>query len=218
MRNPIQIVRVAVNFFRIVGNPNRLTTVFKFNEALLKVSTPTERNQWVEDFSKRGLASNALQERVRLGDIDFGALGKLPESTLGGAYARFMFKSGLNVGAVNGRVNGESDVEYFMSHLYETHDIWHVIAGFDADLVGEAGLMTFTITQYVSHAAPFLIAAILMHTALFKVEMLPRVVGAIADGWRRGKNAKNLVGQDWKSRWNEPLSEVRSQLHVQFAN
>lgn len=41
-----------------------------------------------------------------------------------------------------------NDVVYGELRLSQTHDLWHVITGFDTTVVGEIGLQAFHLTQF----------------------------------------------------------------------
>jgi ubiquinone biosynthesis protein Coq4 len=107
-----------------------------------------------------------------------------------------------------------SDVDYVVAHLYETHDLWHVVTGFDTDPAGEAGLQAFYLAQQRSYLPFFVLSAVLMNTALFAYEEKERRFDALTSGWILGKHAAPLFGLDWQAHLERSLVDVRNELRL----
>ena len=65
---------------------------------------------------------------------------------LGHASASYLHESGIEVDFY--RVLAvEDDASYFLLRMRQTHDIWHLVAGFHTDVPGELGLKAFELAQ-----------------------------------------------------------------------
>jgi len=84
--------------------------------------------------------------------IDLDALQSLEEGCLGQVFAEHCRNRGINPNLVNVPIEQESD--WLLNHLFQTHDIWHVLTGWSNDEVGEVGLAGFYCGQLGS--PPFL--------------------------------------------------------------
>lgn len=98
---------------------------------------------------------------------------------------------------------------YVRAHLYETHDVWHVLTGFATDVAGELGLQAFYVAQLPGRLAPALVAGGLVNMILFDFGARDARMRAIVRGWLLGKRARPLFGGRWAELWEEPLDEVR---------
>ena len=92
---------------------------------------------------------------------------------------------------------------FIRAHLYETHDVWHAVTGFGADVAGELGLQAFYGAQAPSTLPLFLLAMGFLNTAIYSPDERERRIDAIARGWEMGRNAQALFGVRWDELWGE---------------
>jgi ubiquinone biosynthesis protein Coq4 len=207
--------KVAYSFARVVRNPDRLDEVFAIADTLSEVE-PEVIEQMRHEFAKDPDGRKALSTRPRIGKIELADLEKLPPGTLGRAFAEHMRKNGLDPAAMP-IVESKDEIEFIRAHLYETHDIWHVLTGFDADVAGELGLQAFYMTQLSGKLPTVLLALGFLNAALYAHEDRDRRMSAIVRGWTIGRRAKKLFGADWSSLWPVPLAEVRRRFAIDVA-
>jgi len=110
----------------------------------------------------------------------------------------------------------ESDAHYLELRLSQTHDLWHIITGFDTSIAGEIGLQAFHLPQFPYPLATFLVGTSLISTSLREPEMLPSLLEAIAQGFQMGKTAKSLFAQKWEEGWEKPLTQWQAELNIQL--
>lgn len=139
--------------------------------------------------------------------VDFEALARLPEDTLGAAYARFMQSRGLTPDIFNARGELSREV-YVIKRLRQTHDLWHVLTGIDTDVPGELELQAFTFTQLWLPSAFILVT----FGALRWLHKWPSLPFRVLRGMVKGLRAKLLSPLQWEARWSTPLAELRRQL------
>jgi ubiquinone biosynthesis protein Coq4 len=211
MRNPVHIAELVLSFVRLTADLDRLDRVFAINETLMKLRSRRDTARVLDELRASPTAARALEARHRLGVLDPDALAAMAPETLGGAYGRFMVARDLRPESLPDRYDG-SDMDYLLAHFYETHDLWHVVTGFDTDPAGEAGLQAFYLAQQRSYLPFFVISAILLNTAIYAYEDKHARLDAIAEGWRLGKQARCLVGLDWRPLLERDLERVREDL------
>jgi ubiquinone biosynthesis protein Coq4 len=166
----------------------------------------------VDRLSRFPQCQQAFQTRPCLGNLNFVELEQLPADTLGHNYAVQMLKMGimpLQIPEV------DSDVKYLSAHITETHDLWHVVTGFDTDILGEIQLESFYMAQL--EASRFWLALItknLLKKVIGDIESSNDYLDAIVRGYRMGKHAQPLFGINWKEIWETPLADIRTQLNI----
>lgn len=169
----------------------------------------------MEGYRRMPHGARALQEKPRLGKIDLETLGKLPEGTLGHEYARFMRRHGLDPASLPLKPV-ESDATFVEAHLRETHDLWHVVTGFEPNVAGELGLQAFYLAQFPNRVALAILSAGLMNTLLYAFDDSVARMTQIARGWLLGRQARPLFGTHWKELWATPIAEVRARLGLEL--
>lgn len=145
---------------------------------------------------------------------DLETLLTYPPNSLGYIYAAQMKKTGFDPNLHAG-MTAESDAHYIELRLSQTHDLWHIVTGFDTSEIGEIGLQAFHLPQFPYPLATLLIASNLLTSTLMKPEMLPNLLVAIAQGFQMGKAAKPLFAQKWEEGWEKPLTQWQAELNIQ---
>ena len=203
-------LRLVKAFAQVARDPRRLDQVFALADAGLSDDV-IENILTSVRAHEQGRA--ALRDRPRLDTPPLETLARLPHGTLGQAYAAHARRNGIDPHKLPRR-DTPDERSYFLPHLIETHDVWHVVAGFDTDVAGELGLMSFYAAQSPGKVPVLIIIAGLVATARTGMHDKDRRFEAIATGWRRGRSAKPLFGARWSEMWAMPLASVREQFNV----
>ncbi|ACK73178.1 conserved hypothetical protein [Gloeothece citriformis PCC 7424] len=137
-----------------------------------------------------------------------------PKDSFGYIYASYLIEKGYDPDLYSDIVIN-SDGSYVEARISQTHDIWHIITGFDTSIIGEIGLQAFHLPQFPYPLATMLIANSLMFATLAAPETLPNLLDAIAQGWEMGKKAKPLFAQKWEQAWDKPLIQWQRELNIE---
>ena len=151
--------------------------------------------------------------RGYLPPIDVAALAKLPEGSFGRAYADHMIGHELTPFGVSEGFDPEMlRRNTFAARYAVTHDIFHVLLGFDMKLPGEMGVLAFAVAQgYASVQKLGLALALVLYPLLAPLEA-GRTFRCFREGWRLGRAAKFMLGVRFEEWWERPLAEVRGDL------
>lgn len=208
--SPLNLAKAAIAFGQIVRDPNQLGKVFELRAAL--ESKPL-LDKVIGDLKQDELARKALVELPRVGKIDLAALSRLPEGTLGHEFALHMKRANLDPSALPA-LEAHDAYGFVSAHLYETHDIWHAITGFGADIPGELGLQAFYYAQFSAGLSAAILAAGFLNTMLYSLEDRFTRMDAIVLGYAMGRRANKLFGFRWAEHWHRPLADVRADLGI----
>jgi ubiquinone biosynthesis protein Coq4 len=209
--NPVHITRAVRSGVRIARDPSRLDEVFNLFDAGSKLLEGSEASKRILASLKRdALGVSAFRDRPRL-DVDLVQLRSLPVGTLGYEFAAHMDRLGLDPAALP-KLAPSDEFNYVVAYLYDTHDVWHVVTGFSADVAGELGLQAFYLAQFPATLAAMILLAGFANTLFLNFEDRDARMTAITRGWLLGKRASSLFGVRWNDLWSTPLSEVRAQL------
>jgi ubiquinone biosynthesis protein Coq4 len=145
---------------------------------------------------------------------DLDLLARCPEGSLGRSYVAFMRAARLDPAALP-LPEAKDCLSYFVYRLRKTHDVFHVVTGFDAKQLGEIGLQAFYLAQYprIGHSC-VLTADILDHVRNRPLEESFRFWEALVHGFQMGRQARPLMGVLWERKWDEPLDDVRHELGI----
>jgi ubiquinone biosynthesis protein Coq4 len=160
------------------------------------------------------LAAKLAPVRGYAPTLDLAALRRLPAGTLGHAYATFLDANGIVPLAVSPPVRERFRDDPYALRYAATHDLHHVLTGFDTTLAGEAGVLAFNVAQ---GTAPVGRWALLFVRILFTLAA-PWRARAIAANVRRGLamgDAAELVMAAPLESWlDQPIDDVRRRVAV----
>jgi ubiquinone biosynthesis protein COQ4 len=97
---------------------------------------------------------------------------------------------------------------YVIQRLRQTHDLWHVVTGYDTDAASEIALQAFTFAQVRAPSSAILAVLGTLKAARTKPDLGRDVVRA----FRLGRRAEPLPVFPWEDHWATPLVEVRALL------
>ena len=210
MTNPLRLARAAKSALLLMRNPSRLDQVLELADNTV---SPRIMASVVEALGQDEAGERALEERPRLGRIDLAALRALPRGTLGRNFAEHMVENELDPAALPNKESPDP-ASYVRAHLYETHDVWHVVTGFDTDVAGELAVQAFYSAQLDGELPRLIVIGGLVNARLRGGDDWGRRLDAISRGWTRGKAARPLFGVAWDELWARPLDEVRAGLGI----
>jgi len=155
---------------------------------------------------------DALRMRKVFGPIVLEDLDRLPEGTLGRVFADHCRARGVDPNLVHVPPTGE--VGWLLNHLYQTHDIWHVVTGWGNDLPGEVGLGAFYCAQFGSPAFFGYMLSLIFLNVVIRRGDLNAILAALSAGYRGGQTAEPMFGADWDELWGLPFDEVRTRFAI----
>jgi ubiquinone biosynthesis protein Coq4/ribosomal protein S18 acetylase RimI-like enzyme len=185
-------------------------TLAEMSRALIRTEAQA---QMVQVLKTDPACAVLMAERFLPRHPDVATLRQYPPHSLGGAYAAWLQSAEL-YSDLYSDILIEDDASYVEARLGQTHDIWHLITGFDTSAEAEIGLQAFHLAQFPYPLAALLIANALVSQTLFEPEKLPQLLAAIAQGWTLGQQAQPLFVQKWEQAWEKPLDQWRQELNL----
>jgi ubiquinone biosynthesis protein Coq4 len=208
----LHVVRAASAFVKLATDLSNLDDVFQLADG---VSARQHLDAIRQRVARDEAGAAALRLRPRL-HLDLAALRTLPLGTLGRAFAEHMAANHLDPAAIP-TLPGSDELDFVRAHLYETHDVWHVVTGFATDVPGELGLQAFYFAQLPGKLPSAILAAAFLNTLLRHFEEREARMQEIVRGYLLGRRARPLFGVRWDQLWSTPLDEVRARLRLDRA-
>ena len=150
--------------------------------------------------------------------MDDAWLDSFAEGSVGAAYRDWVRAEGLSAegladesrkGLQQGQVDIAHPYAWFGRRIRDTHDIWHILTGYGRDALGELCLVAFSYSQTRS-----LGWAMIAWGGYFRAKGPARqaIRKAVREGFRRGREAAWLPGEDYERLLAEPIDSVRARL------
>lgn len=204
---------------KLIADKEDTKQVFHIIEALNGDSIIHDFNRFMA--SEKGPA--ILAERAFLPDLldNHGPIEQLPDGSVGQAYLTFMRREGLSAAglveeSLANRQNSDEyddDLLWYGNRLRDTHDLYHVLTGYNRDALGEAALLGYTHGQHRGRGINF-IAYMGGRQIQKHAPREARIKDVMAEGRRNGKAAARIVEQDIPTLLREPLDAARARLNI----
>lgn len=172
-------------------------------------------------FRKHPIGKRLLAERPDLLSTlrNRQTLAGMPSGSLARAYLTFIDDEGVTAdGLLQASLEGrgtdseqESDFMFVRNRIRDSHDLWHTVTGYQADVVGEVALLSFNVAQLKNPGIAVLVLAALAryHQLAFSKVITNAFLHGLRTAW--------LPPVHWETLLPLPLDEVRTLLRVEPA-
>ncbi len=166
-----------------------------------------------EHLAQTAFGQALLAERPSLqkGAVDLSALAKLPEGTVGRAFADYFEKNKIQPFSTPYQPRHEGD--WLAMWYRETHDLHHVVTGYATDAVGEMEVQAFALGNLGFRTS----VMILFFAAVARPHDLPpmwRYWDRLKVAYRRGQQSANLFTVRYERSFEQTVCELRAALRV----
>lgn len=211
----VRVTTGARALYEVLKNPDDTSQVFRLLSAVNGGPSPAFLDRFAASRGGQALLARrpelieVLEDRARLEAMPEGSVGRgyLTFMENGGYEAAFLVRSSEAGREMEGAVEGEA-LAWLDRRMRDSHDLWHVVTGYGADLLGEAALLAFTFAQTWNAGV-----GVLVSTAILRADD-PDARRLIVDGFARGARAAWLPAVAWEELLPLPLEEVRARLRV----
>ena len=203
---------------RLLADGNDTVQVFRIMRALNADIGARNYNRLVKTAEGQGIAARRTELARLFSDPTY--IAAFEPGTVGAAYRDFLNRTGysaMGLADISMADNVQHDAEHpyawFGRRERDIHDIWHVLTGYQADEpLGEACLVAFSYAQTKGLGW----AAIALGASLKARHVTGRwtFARAVIEGYRNGKRAHWLSGEDYETLMHEPIDQVRARLGI----
>jgi len=210
LQERLQSLKLLAGLTSFLKNPGSLESVFAVANS---VKDGPLGDQMMRHLLKDSQFKSLVKERWRPQPIDLSALQTLPEGSLGRCYADQLIRQDITPETLIDPSPVDSEKDFIVHRLKETHDITHVLTGFGIDGASELGLQGFNLAQNRSPLAVMLIFGGML-SALQNDEALSPMLRALAQGFQMGLDAELVIARKLEDGWDRPLADWQRELNL----
>lgn len=210
------------SLFKFITTPGDLGNSF---EAMFALAGPSLEKEF-EKFAQHPVGQRILEESPRrdLNAVlsDRKTLAVMPEDSFAHAYLDYL--GGEEMGSADYfleaadfdnkaiRFGWSDDLLWFVKRMANSHDLFHVLTGYDRTITGEVGIVCYTAGQF-----PMLpLRMLLVYFSALKWSQPIQWFRFVRDAYRHGRDTPPLTCVDYESLLSRPLAEVRHEVGVQL--
>ena len=210
---PIKTRQAARAAADLVRDPLNYNAAMRFGDALADWSVM----RWLY---RRIIDELTPAEQAHLRDltdraVDLDALARLPPSTFGHAYARFMRDNQFRMGAQAESfppIAATIERDWILRRFTRAHDLHHVVTGYTGEVPAEIGLQVF---NWRNFGEPYgFLALLAVPVVIARYGQARRTIAEVWRGLTAGPRAKNLMTAPLEDWFERDLADVRRELGI----
>ena len=212
----LQPIAAFKSMIRLVRNPTHTHEVF----TIIKALSGSDLQIGLDRFKGTEFGEKVLRNRLQLRDSlkKPDLLAKLPAGSLGREYQKFVQEENLSADGLEKASERslqaeitDPELKLFAARQRDMRDLWHVVTGYGRDGLGGACLLAFTYAQNKKRGVGFI-----AFVGCFKLFANYRfnALMALLQGYRIGKSAAWLPGQDSEGLLANKLNDVQALLNI----
>ncbi len=147
--------------------------------------------------------------------INLNQLSQYPQGSFGREYANYMQANQLKPLNISPELEDIAKRNLFALRYLVTHDIFHVLLGFDTTYAGEIGVLAFAATQNYSKSLQIGLWLARLLYPILAPQQIKAIFVNLEKGRELGKKADFLLGYRFEDHWEEPINDVRKRLRLQ---
>ena len=194
--------------FQVLKQLGKLIAVGKSSGNLKKIAdlvdsfldTP-EMNACITRFRELPGGSEMMDERYPPLQPDLDSLAQYPAGSLGHGYAALIRKLNYDPEFFRPRLI-DTEGRWLTQRIATTHDIHHLISGFNTEREGENGVLAITASQICFPAYVCLNQAVQTSNFRFRLKSYPAISKAINHGITIGFTSKAFCTARWEEHWD----------------
>lgn len=192
----------------MLRNPEGTESVFDIEDGLkdTRAADGVVRRVGADD----GVAA-LMKERYLAAPVDIDELVRMPADSLGHAFARHILDHGFDPDYYR-KLDVETDLDWVLMRMRQTHDVWHVVTGIDTSRLGELAVKAFELAQTWRPLAAVITCGGVMRYLMKDPDQLGDVMTHVSHGYQLGRHAAPFLAQRWELHWRRPLAEWRAQV------
>jgi ubiquinone biosynthesis protein Coq4 len=205
-------LKLLSNFVRLVKDPLRTDLIFEMTELGRKLKGPLSEITMKQVKSQDGFME--LYDSGYAPNVPkLEELLSYPKGTFGREFAEHMRANGLDIDFFP-RAEGQGAEHFFVERARKSHDMWHVLTGYGAGVVGEIGLQSFSLAQLHSPISAIILAGGILHTLLNNPSIYTSLIDHMFEGYEMGRRAKPLIGLPIETYLGENIEDLRRRLNI----
>lgn len=150
--------------------------------------------------------------------ITLTQLAAAPPGSLGHDFYRLIVDNNYDIEVLDRDTLGLKTLmpplDYLNARMLQTHDLWHIAAGYHTTKLHEVGLSAFQMAQFGHHYSSMFLALVVTTAAFFQPVGVNLLMDTILSAWRHGRQTPPMMLIPWEEAWLAPVDEVRARYGI----
>ena len=201
---------MARSIIRLIADSERTEDVAVIEE----IMGQTQLNYLLTSGALHTAAGKDLmRNRPEFSNIALDELRKLPAGSLGREFSEFLDRHGFKPLDYPTPFTADPDASYLLRRIRMSHDVWHVLMGWDTEEYEEVLVHSFSLAQTGLPSSIGICSVGAIKHMLFEGRWSV-LTHDLRNAYQRGKEAHSLLPVYWERYWEHPISHIREKYGV----
>ncbi|MEM1106035.1 MAG: Coq4 family protein [Pseudomonadota bacterium] len=105
-------------------------------------------------------------------------------------------------------------LEYLNTRMLQSHDLWHITAGYETTALHEIAISAFQMAQFGHNYSAQFLSIMAAIGARSDVRGFTMLTETIVTAWIHGRQTEPMLRIDWESEWVKPVDELRREFAI----
>ncbi len=146
--------------------------------------------------------------------IDIAILAPCPDGSVGHALYRLIVDNQFDLEVLDRDALGlrtlPKPLDYLNVRILQTHDLWHLVAGYETTALHEIGISAFQMAQFGHAYSSMFLGEVATIAALGEPMGFGFLMDVVLSAWKHGRETPPMMDIEWEAIWNEPVETVRA--------
>ena len=151
--------------------------------------------------------------------IQLSELAAWPEGSLGEAFYRLIVDNGFDLEVLDRDDLGLSllapPLDYLNARILQTHDLWHIIAGYRTTKLHEVAISGFQMAQFGHGYSALFLALVFTIAAFTEAPPFAMMMDTILGAWVHGRRTPSMLLIPWEQEWAGTIADIRQRYQVE---
>lgn len=151
--------------------------------------------------------------RTRLADI-----AACPPGSLGEEFHRLIVDNGFDLEVLDrdalGLAGLAPPLDYLNARMLQTHDLWHIVAGYRTTALHEVAISGFQLAQFGHTYSAMFLGMVTASGAVRDPAFFSLLMETILTAWAHGRRTPPMLLIPWEEVWDRPTEAIRAQFGV----
>lgn len=158
-------------------------------------------------------AQQSLPDHIKL-----ETLAACPTNSLGRKFHDLIVDNTFDLEVLDRDALGLSDLpkplDYLNTRILQSHDLWHIVAGYEVTALHEIALSGFQMAQFGHNYSAHFLAVTFGAAATTPAYGFPILMNTVLSAWRHGRETPPLMLIDWENEWTGSPREIRDKFGI----
>ncbi len=150
--------------------------------------------------------------------IELADLAVCPPGSLGEEFYRLIVDNNFDLEVLDRDALGLSrlpaPLDYLNARMLQTHDLWHIVAGYRTTKLHEVAISGFQMAQFGHGYSALFLALVATVSAINDQPQFSLMMDTILGAWVHGRRTPPMLLIPWEAEWTETTASIRNRYDV----